>query len=176
MAAGRVRAVQDTRDGYTAYTATGLCTQSGNMRGHHARISCHLMAHEGGWKDDKEETQGERRAHHKSSTGASITQASRKHHGHRDLFERPVALHVLGAIGIRQDGAHALVVVRNDEVHPEVRASHSIAQQLARHRVERGVQVQRDQIEALEQHISNTLATRSVQVQRDQIEALPHIL
>ena len=69
--------ITDSRNVYTAYTAAGLCTQSGNMRGHHARISCHLMAHEGGWKDDKEETQGERWAHHKSSTGASITQASR---------------------------------------------------------------------------------------------------
>ena len=65
----RALPITDTRNGYTAYTAAGLCTQSGNMRGHHARISCHLMAHEGGWKDDKEETQGERRKHHASVTG-----------------------------------------------------------------------------------------------------------
>jgi hypothetical protein len=60
----------------------------------------------------KEETEGEKR-------GGRDTR--------RDLLERPVALDVLGAIGIRQDRAHALVVVRNDEVDPEVRASHSIA-------------------------------------------------
>ena len=119
----RALPITDTRNGYTAYTAAGLCTQSGNMRGHHARIS--HASHVISWHTKEV---GRTTRKRRKERGASITQASRKLHGPRDLLERPVALHVLGAIGIRQDGANALVVVRNDEVDPEIRASHSIAQ------------------------------------------------
>jgi hypothetical protein len=64
------------------------------------------------------------------------------------LLECPVTLHVLGLVLVGEDRGDTLIVVRNDKVDSEVCSADGERGEEARHRVEGGVVVEGDGIEA----------------------------